>query len=1155
MGNILYNTIGIKPRACIVFNRNIEFLPVPELCADDLVAAYVNLKGWKGQRVIICSAYLPGDKVNPAADLEAVVDYARRHNAELLVGCDANAHHTNWGSTDINDRGELLHDFLLTNCLQILNLGCEPTFVTRVRKEVLDITFATSNLARHIESWKVSEVESLSDHRHICFNVAFSLSVQTLTFRDPRRTDWEGYRSSLEHNLDSAGKSVRSRESLELAVEVVSKGIVQAFEDNCPPKVKTTKRLVPWWNSKLKRLRDKTRKLFNRAKRTDEWEIYRKALNEYSKQIRKAKRASWRKFCEEVNSTPQGARLHRLLSKAKPNQIGLLRRQDGSFTANEEETLKLLANTHFPGAAVSGGSSVGSDPHRPRPEDWRQAAIVIRPGFVRWAINSFRPYKAAGLDGVSPVLLQRGADVLIPLLVKIFRASYAWGHVPEQWNKVKILFIPKAGKKDYALAKSFRPISLSSFLLKTLEKVIDRYIRESSLINTPIHDSQHAYRRGRSTETALLELVDRVEKALEDKEIALSAFLDIEGAFDNTPIRTLVGGLKLKSVDPTTVRWVENMLSNRVAKLELLNTTLEVSTTRGCPQGGVLSPLLWTLAVDELLHKMADLRVDTQGYADDLVVTIRGNCQSTLSYLMQKALDAINLWCGEHELSVNADKTVVVPFTNKRKLDQLRPLVMNGKTITFSSEVKYLGVTLDQKLTWNPHLNGILQKAKSALAICCRLAGNRWGLQPKIALWLYTAIVRPMVSYASVAWYRKTTQKTTIARLGSLQRTACVIVTGAMSTSPTAALEAMLNLPPLNLHLEKEARSSMLRILTARKGNWLSRALTTLGESVNDVPVLGMPLDTIPPKLSTQINYSVELLKREDWTNSLIKWKPGSLKWYTDGSKSGSEVGCGVYGEAPKKAISLNLGRHSSIFQAEVYAILECATANLQSNYHNCTIYIHSDSQAALSALSSDVITSKLVENCRQILNTLAVKNKVILRWVPGHAGIEGNEKADELARRGAKETLCGPEPFCGIPSSLTKLTLKTYCFYKTIQAWRQIPGLNHSKVLIRAFSKKASTDALALSRNRLRMLTRVLTGHCGLNKHMHTLGLSDTRRCRFCQESDETPAHILTDCPCLMRSRNSILGKHIMCPEEIKFLEFSKILHFFEFAGLDQEL
>ncbi|CAK1596004.1 unnamed protein product [Parnassius mnemosyne] len=143
------------------------------------------------------------------------------------------------------------------------------------------------------------------------------------------------------------------------------------------------------------------------------------------------------------------------------------------------------------------------------------------------------------------------------------------------------LFIPKAGRKDYALPKSFRPINLSSFLLKTLEKVIDRYIRDVVLAR-PINYNQS--------------VIDRVEKAQEDKEIALCAFLDIEGAFDSSPTSLLVGGLTPKNVDPTSIRWVKSMLSNRKAKIEPFQTSIEIATTRGCPQGGVLSPLFWTFA-------------------------------------------------------------------------------------------------------------------------------------------------------------------------------------------------------------------------------------------------------------------------------------------------------------------------------------------------------------------------------------------------------------------------------------------------------------------------------------------------------------------------------------------------------------------------------
>ncbi|CAH2218216.1 jg4479 [Pararge aegeria aegeria] len=131
-----------------------------------------------------------------------------------------------------------------------------------------------------------------------------------------------------------------------------------------------------------------------------------------------------------------------------------------------------------------------------------------------------------------------------------------------------------------------------------------------------------------------------------------------------------------------------------------------------------------------------------------------------------------------------------------------------------------------------------------------------------------------------------------------------------------------------------------------------------------------------------------------------------------------------------------------------------------------------------------------LVENCRQFLNTLAFTNRVILRWVPGHKGIIGNEKADELAKTGALQKQIGPEPVCGKPKSLAQLTLQTYCNYHTLIPWRQVPGMNHSRVLIRPFNKRAASEALALNRKNLCILVQAFTGHCGLNRHMFNLKL-----------------------------------------------------------------
>ena len=104
------------------------------------------------------------------------------------------------------------------------------------------------------------------------------------------------------------------------------------------------------------------------------------------------------------------------------------------------------------------------------------AEEVVTHEKLKWAIDSMAPYKSPGVDGIYPVLLQRGLKYLSTPLVHVFRESIALGYIPSIWRSSRVTFIPEPGKLNYAVAKAFRPISLTSFLLKGLEKLVDRYL-------------------------------------------------------------------------------------------------------------------------------------------------------------------------------------------------------------------------------------------------------------------------------------------------------------------------------------------------------------------------------------------------------------------------------------------------------------------------------------------------------------------------------------------------------------------------------------------------------------------------------------------------------------------------------------------------------
>jgi hypothetical protein len=123
------------------------------------------------------------------------------------------------------------------------------------------------------------------------------------------------------------------------------------------------------------------------------------------------------------------------------------------------------------------------------------------------------------------------------------------------------------------------------FLLKTMERLVDRFLKDEILATKPLHPSQRAYQAGKSAEAALHQLVVRVERALDQQEIVLGVFLNIEGAFNNTSYDSMHAKLAKRGVDYTIIRWSRATLEGRLATATLGGLSRGVVVSRGCPQG------------------------------------------------------------------------------------------------------------------------------------------------------------------------------------------------------------------------------------------------------------------------------------------------------------------------------------------------------------------------------------------------------------------------------------------------------------------------------------------------------------------------------------------------------------------------------------------
>ena len=708
-------------------------------------------------------------------------------------------------------------------------------------------------------------------------------------------------------------------------------------------------------------------------------------------------------------------------------------------------------------------------------------------------------------------------------------------------KKARVFFIPKPGKNSYNMAKAFRLITLTSFQLKVMERMIYWHLSSTLGVDKMITQHQHGFRTGKSTESALHQLVTKIERTIVEGQYALGIFLDIEGAFDNVSFKTITDSLSEFNLPQLIVRWINAMLRSRTVTVTVQGISVSKRVKKGCPQGGIMSPLLWNLVINSLILLINSTPADSEGFADDVNFLIRGIDIDTIIDICQQCLDRISEWGLEKGLNFSPTKTEAILFTWKTKWSIKTPLKLGNKKIKMCQQVKYLGVILDSKLSWRPHCQDRVRKATIALMQCRRAVGKTWGLKPRQALWMFTAIIRPMLAYAAVVWINATNSSTLVAMLQKVQRLACITVTSAFPSTPTAALEVLLQISPIDVFLKGEAYMATYRLergdmwtrrrYVGGRGSKLKSHVDMNNEGKIKIPLLSMPKDSCTPFLQFGKSFSTHIGERNQIQLVIDELEEGIIQCYTDGSHIDRRTGAGIYFK-PHETLhmedqAISLGSFATVYQAEVIAISAAADTMIKADIRNQTIYILSDSQAALKAIASPRVKQLLVGDCIENLNTLSQENQVLLMWVPGHSDIEGNERADTLAKMGA-HTMCEiPEPAVPVSYCRCRLEVRNWIQKEHAEAWKRAETCRLTKEAIRKTDRIPAKSLLKLSRRKLNQVLQILTGHGNLASHRHKMGKVQSPLCPMCHEADETPQHFVGECPAYLNARVSHFEYH----------------------------